>query len=250
MELLKDFSYYFDITIKFSLILVLFYIIGLMVKYLIAKFSKNSYSLFFSNAAQFIITIVGVIIAIKFTGIDSTIILAMVAIFTAGLSLSLDSSFRDFLSGTKILLFDYYTIGDYVSFDEIVNAQVLKINIFSTTLNQLPKGQVVISNSKIADGIITNHSRVKSVRYFIEFPLIKVSDRDQIRKTILQTVEEQSHIVKNETYVYHQLTTDGELFTAQVEIDDYVKRRDIASTISIAVINKLEELGLIENEKP
>ena len=81
-----------------------------LVRRILSKFT-GSYVGFAANATQLITILVGFIAAIKITNIDSTILLAMLAIVTAGISLALDQSVKDVIGGIKIILFKYYKIG-------------------------------------------------------------------------------------------------------------------------------------------
>ncbi len=214
-----------------------------LVRRILSKFT-GSYVGFAANATQLITILVGFIAAIKITNIDSTILLAMLAIVTAGISLALDQSVKDVIGGIKIILFKYYKIGEYVSFDDI-KGLVLDINLFSTSLNVQPKGLVVVANSKIVDGVITNHSRLDSVRFFLLIPVCGKHERLEMLDKINEIIESHPGTMNGESKVFHLWIDGAETYRIQLEILDYDKREAVATDISIKVTELLESDGII-----
>ena len=235
--------------IIFIVILGVFYVLSLLTKNITKQLLKRvtRYVGFFANAVQLLTILSGVIVAVKLTNLDSTILLAMLAILTAGVALSIDSSIKDVLAGCKIILFGYFKVGDYVSFDDI-KGLVLDINLFSTSLNVQPKGLVVVSNSKIVDGVVTNHSKLTSVRYYITIPVYGHHDRITIRNSILTIVNKHRDTLNGASRVFHRWDGETELYHIQIEVKEYEKREEVTSDVSIVVTEFLEGKGLLNKE--
>jgi len=237
-------STYVELTLLVVAVMTITVALSYVVKFALMRVLRNTYRSFFSNAAQLFIIVIGIVTALRLANIDSTILLAVLAIVTAGISLALDQSVKDVIGGVKIILFKYYKVGEYVSFDDI-KGLVLDINLFSTSLNVQPKGLVVVANSKIVDGIITNHSRLDSVRFFLQIPVTGKHNRNYALSRIKEIIDKHPGTLTGESRVFHLWIDGAETYRVQLEIIEYDKREEVATDISVRLTELLEELKVI-----
>lgn len=189
------------------------------------------------DTLQLTSVLVGAFIGAQVAGMDITVILAIVAIFTAGLSLAMDTSIKDAIACAKLLASRSYEVGEQITFAGITG-KVEKISLFSTTINVSQKGLVTVGNSKIADEHPINHSR-EPVEFTVRIPIAQPHNRELVAGLIRSTAEGVAGIVINSVKVTH-VWESVEVYTVHFKICDYDKRKEIVSLVSISITNELE----------
>lgn len=231
-------------TLYIAIFAIAAFIISIPVRWVLnrlpGKFSKSA-SGPLGDAFQLAAIMIGAFAGAQYSGMDVTIVLAVVAIFTAGLSLAMDTSVKDAIASVKLLLFRYYDIGDQISFDG-VTGKVVKISLFSTTINVSQKGLVTVGNSKVADVSIINHSR-EPVEFTVRIPIAQTHDRELTTGLIRATTESIAGIVIGSVKVTH-VWEAVEVYMVYFKVLDYDRRKEIVSRVSIAITNELEAAGI------
>lgn len=190
---------------------------------------------------QIILVAVGIFFGARSAGVDVTVLLAVVAILTAGLSLALDSNVKDAIASAKILSSNLYKVGESISFDAITG-KVYHLSLFSTTIHVSDRGLVTIANSKVVDGPVTNHSR-EPVEMQIRVPILSECKRSWVLSHLTGEAGKNNGVVSCK--VIHVWEPGGsEIYTIFAKVKDYDKRREIATEVSIAISDFLEESGL------
>lgn len=248
MEFLKEYQNFISTTLQTTGLFILIIGVALFIAYyakritkFLVKYVTKTYANFIGNIVQLSIAVLGIVVATKLTNIEPTILLALVAILTAGVSLALDGSVKDLIAGIKILIFNYFKVDDYVSFDNL-SGVVLELNAFSTKLNVQPQGLVIVPNSKVADGIITNHTALPNVRYYVDIPIHAEHDRRQAIRIMLNTAAQHPQVVPSKTKVFHRWN-NGERYSIQLEVTSYKNRKLIGSEVSVLVTEELLNSG-------
>jgi small-conductance mechanosensitive channel len=110
----------------------------------------------------------GLIYVLAFVGIVGTVFKQPVSTFlaTSGvlaivLGLALQNTLGDVLSGLAINIERPFGAGDWISLANDVSGQVMQVNWRATRLRTWSHDMVVIPNSVVSKGIVTNHSRPK-----------------------------------------------------------------------------------------
>lgn len=197
----------------------------------------------FGDAVQITIVLIGALIGARYAQMDVTILLAIAAILTAGVSLAMDTSIKDVIASVKLVAFDYYNIGESITVKEYTG-KVMAISLFSTTIHVSTKGLVNIANSKISESDIINHSRAP-VELTIRVPVAHTHDRTVAAALLRATVANLPGVILGTIRTIHEWQPGlCESYTIRFKVDDYDKRYEIASAVSIACSDELEKSGL------
>ena len=108
----------------------------------------------------------GLIYALAFVGIVGTVFNEPVSTFlaTSGvlaivLGLALQNTLGDVLAGLAINIERPFGAGDWISLADRVEGQVMQVNWRATRIRTRSHDLVVIPNSAVSKGVVTNHSR-------------------------------------------------------------------------------------------
>lgn len=147
--------------LKFLLTLIAFKVIAGIVAGIVRKAigrAKNTSELlrdFFVNTVRKVTFFIGLIIAIKFLGVDTTPFLAALGAAGFVIGFALQGTLSNFACGIMLLIYRPYDIGEVVTVAG-TTGKVDAMSLVSTTL-RLPDNQtVVVPNNAIWGGVITN----------------------------------------------------------------------------------------------
>jgi len=104
-----------------------------------------------------------VIAAIDRLGIDTTSFAAILAAAGLAVGLALQGSLSNFASGVMLILFKPFKVGDFVEAGGSAGS-IEEIHIFNTIMRTGDNVQIIIPNSTITDGTITNYSAKETRR--------------------------------------------------------------------------------------
>jgi small conductance mechanosensitive channel len=145
---------------------ILIYVIGRWVTKLVVKsvaklMSKSnvdeSLTKFAGNIIGTVLTIFVLIAAIEQLGVDTTSIMAIFAAAGLAVGLALKDSLSNFSSGVMLILFKPFKIGDFVNAGGS-SGVIEEIQIFNTVMRTGDNQEIIIPNSHIYGGSITNVS--------------------------------------------------------------------------------------------
>lgn len=112
---------------------------------------------FLANIAFTLMMAFVVLAAIDRLGVDTTSFAAMMAALGLAIGLALQGSLANFASGVMLILFKPFKVGDYVNAGGS-SGVVEEIHIFSTLMRTGDNVQIIIPNSQITGGTISNFS--------------------------------------------------------------------------------------------
>ncbi|MGI9290317.1 MAG: mechanosensitive ion channel family protein [Gammaproteobacteria bacterium] len=104
----------------------------------------------------FLMTVV-IIATIGALGVETTSLLAVLGAAGLAVGLALQGSLSNFASGVLIVMFRPYKVGDFIE-GAGVSGSVDEVQIFTTVLKTPDNKKIIIPNSQMMDGIITNYS--------------------------------------------------------------------------------------------
>ena len=110
---------------------------------------------FLSNMVRWVVLVFAVIAALAKFGIQTTSFIAVLGAAGFAVGLSLQGSLSNFASGVLILLFRPFKLGDVIDAAG-VKGKVVDIGILTTILNTPDNQKIIIPNSGIMGGTITN----------------------------------------------------------------------------------------------
>jgi small conductance mechanosensitive channel len=129
-------------------------------------------------------------------GVETT---SFIAVFTAlafAIGMALQGSLGNFASGVMILLFKPYKVGDLVSMQGFTGV-IEEIQIFNTFLITPENKTVIIPNTVVTSGPITNISQKGTLRVDMTFGIGYQDDIDKARSVIEGIIDAQDKILKD-----------------------------------------------------
>ena len=153
--------------IKFGYRLILFLVIFYVGKIIARSLSKLVYkgikkksgetlALFTQNIVYYTLFILTIIVALAKIGIQTSSFMAIVGAAGLAIGLALQGSLSNFAAGFLIIMFRPFKVGDVVEVAGKTGG-VESIQIFTTTLKTPDNKTIIIPNSAITGGTITNY---------------------------------------------------------------------------------------------
>ncbi len=141
---------------------------------------------FLSSILNSVLLVVVIIAALEQLGVNTTSLVAVFAAAGLAVGLALKDSLSNFSAGIMLIIFKPFKPGDYVEAAGI-GGVVEMISIFSTLLRTGDNREIIVPNSQIYSGIITNFSAREQRRIDL---IIGISYEDDIKaaKQVLQNV--------------------------------------------------------------
>ena len=112
---------------------------------------------FLCNMLNAVLLVVVIIAAIGALGVETTSLLTVVGAAGLAIGLALQGSLSNFASGVLIVMFRPYRVGDFIDAAGVAGT-VEEGQIFTTILKTPDNKQIIVPNSQIMGGIITNVS--------------------------------------------------------------------------------------------
>ncbi len=151
---------------------------------------------FSASIAHILVVVFVVIASLGQLGIQTTSLIAVLGAAGLAVGLALQGSLSNFASGVIIIALRPFKVGDFVEAGGI-SGIVEGIQIFSTSMRTGDNKSIIVPNSAITGGIITNYS-AKDTRRVDLVVSIGYSDDIPTAKAILQKlVDEDDRILKD-----------------------------------------------------
>ncbi|MEX0791741.1 MAG: mechanosensitive ion channel domain-containing protein [Pirellulaceae bacterium] len=112
---------------------------------------------FLANLAYSLMVILVVVAALNVLGVDTTSVAAMLAAAGLAVGLALQGQLSNFAAGVIMIMFRLFRVGDFIEAGGTAGI-VEEIKIFHTQLRSLDNKQLILPNSSITSGLITNYS--------------------------------------------------------------------------------------------
>lgn len=112
------------------------------------------------KALQFILIALGLGAVAQQWGIAVAPLLAGLGVFGIAVGLGAQDLFRNLISGLLIIGEKRFVPGEWIAVDGVVEGTVEKINFRSTLIRRFDRSPVYVPNSKLADAVLTNFTRM------------------------------------------------------------------------------------------
>jgi small conductance mechanosensitive channel len=132
-------------------------VVSMVRKALARSEMEDTLEKFLCNILNAVLMIVVVIATIGQLGVETTSLLAILGAAGLAIGLALQGSLSNFASGVLIVAFRPYKVGDFVDAGG-VSGTVDEVQIFTTVLNTPDNKMVIVPNSQVMSGTITNFS--------------------------------------------------------------------------------------------
>ena len=152
---------------------------------------------FLKTLTNILLKIMLVISVMGMVGIQMTSFIAVLGAAGLAVGLALQGTLQNFAGGVMILLFKPYEVGNFIETQGYMGT-VKEIQIFTTVLATPDNRKVIIPNSPIATGSITNFSAMPTRRIDFSFGIGYSDDLDKAKGILLKMAQEDGRVLKEE----------------------------------------------------
>jgi small conductance mechanosensitive channel len=128
-------------------------------------------------------------------GIKMTAFITILGAMGLAFGLALQGSLQNFAGGVLINVLKPYKIGDFIETGSIMGT-VKEISIFHTILNTPDNKRIILPNSQVSNGTITNYSSEPTRRIGLVFGVDYNTDIAKAKAVILQVITDHPKIHK------------------------------------------------------
>lgn len=178
----------------------------------ISKFTKN--------IVYYAVCVVVIVAALGQLGIQTASFVAIIGAAGLAVGLALQGSLSNFASGVLMILFRPIRVGDYVEAGGTAGT-VNEISIFNTIFKTPDNKTVIVSNSDIMGGVITNYSMESTRRVEIKVGVSYSSSIPKVKEALKVIAEEEERILKDKdiTIAVSELADSAVVFVFRVWVN-------------------------------
>ncbi|KQA16046.1 MULTISPECIES: small-conductance mechanosensitive channel MscS [Vibrio] len=151
---------------------------------------------FIHGLVRYTLFIIVLIAALSRIGVQTASVVAVIGAAGLAVGLALQGSLSNFAAGVLIVAFRPFKSGDYVEIGGVAGS-VDSIQIFQTVLKSPDNKMVVVPNSAVIGGAITNYSRHETRRVDMVIGVSYKSDLQKTKRVLRETLEKDPRILKN-----------------------------------------------------
>jgi small conductance mechanosensitive channel len=168
----------------------------LLLKALDRQKMDPTFSVYVANIAQAAILVLVIITALAQLGVPTTQFAALIAAAGLAIGLALQGNLSNFASGFLLVFFRPFKCGDYVTAGG-AEGIIEEIGIFTTTLKSLDNKKIVVPNSAVTGGNITNFTA--SSKRLVCVPCIVAGSNapDIVRASLLRAAAGNPYILSD-----------------------------------------------------
>jgi small conductance mechanosensitive channel len=168
-----------------------------LVKLLTKREVNPSLIPFLRSITNILLKVMLVISVMSMVGIQMTSFIAVLGAAGLAVGLALQGTLQNFAGGVMILLFKPYEVGHFIEAQGFMGT-VKEIQIFTTVLSTPDNRKVIIPNSPLATGAITNFSAMPTRRIDFSFGIAYDDDIDKAKEILLKMANEDQRTLKEE----------------------------------------------------
>lgn len=157
---------------------------GLLRKLFAKRNIESTVGGFVGNIAHALIMTFVVITALGQLGVDTKSFAAIIAAAGLAIGLALQGGLSNFAAGFLIIVFRPFKAGDFIS-GAGIDGKVEEVHIFSTLLNTLDNKRIIVPNSALMGGTITNYTTNPTRRVDLAVPVGHGQDLKRIHSILL-----------------------------------------------------------------
>jgi len=130
------------------------------------------------------------ILSLAHLGLDFTNIAIIAGALGVGIGFGLQTMANNFISGLIILFERNLNVGDFVELTSGLRGTIREINVRSSVINTQDNLDVLVPNSEMVSGSITNWTlNDKFYRLKVPFSVAYGSDKEQVKKAVLEAAK-------------------------------------------------------------
>ncbi|PUE67732.1 mechanosensitive ion channel family protein [Arcobacter lacus] len=199
---------------------------------------------FLENIVYYALLTVVIIAALNKLGIATTSFLAILGAAGLAIGLALKDSLGNFASGVMIVIFKPFKVGDNVIASGVTGI-VTEVTIFNTVFLTADNQKIIVPNSSITAGSITNVNANDTRRVDI---IVGISYEDNIKhakEVLANIINENSKVLKDKAVGIN--VTELADSSVNLTINVWVKSSDFASTkaeLLESIKTTFDEIGI------
>ena len=151
---------------------------------------------FIASIIDILLLVVVILAAINNLGIDTTSFIAILGAAGLAIGLALQGTFGNIGAGVILILFRPFEVGDFISAGG-ESGTVESITLFNTTLLTPDNKVILIPNSAVASGNITNFSKKETRRVDFVFGIGYYDDLKLAKATLQEIIDADPRILKD-----------------------------------------------------
>jgi small conductance mechanosensitive channel len=199
---------------------------------------------FASNLVYALLMTIVAIAAINQLGVQTTSLVAVVGAAGLAVGLALQGSLANFAAGVLIVLFRPYQAGDMIEAAG-ESGVVQEVQIFTTIINTLDNKKVIIPNSQIMGGSITNYTANELRRVDLVAGVSYEDDLDKVKAALQDVVAADKRVVADPapTIAVSEMADSSVNFVVRpwVTPDDYW---DVYFDLTEAIKKRFDQEGI------
>ncbi|MFZ5755356.1 MAG: mechanosensitive ion channel family protein [Pseudomonadota bacterium] len=150
---------------------------------------------FLQNLAGAVLLVVNILAALNALGIPTASMLAVMGAAGLAIGLALKDSLSNIASGVLMVAFRPFRVGDFVECAG-TKGKVQKISVFYTELRSIDNKLVIVPNSLVTSGVITNYTADEERRLELSIGVGYGSDIVKVRALLLETLTNHPRVLK------------------------------------------------------
>jgi MscS family membrane protein len=143
---------------------------------------------------KMIVVFIGGAVILETWGIKVAPLLAGLGLFGAAIALGAQEFFKNLIAGMSLISEKRFLAGDWILVEGVVEGTVEEIGFRSTRVRRFDRAPIYVPNSKLADAVVTNFSRMSHRRIRWSISMSTATDVKQL-KTICDGIR--SYIESN-----------------------------------------------------
>jgi small conductance mechanosensitive channel len=151
---------------------------------------------FVANMLYAVLMTLVVITALQKLGVPTTSFVAIIGAAGLASGFALRGSLANFAAGVMVIIFRPFKVGDYIEGGG-VNGTVAELQVFSTVLNTPDNRRIIVPNSALTGGVITNYSANDTRRIELTFGISYGDDMAKAKGVLRELVSKDEHILKD-----------------------------------------------------
>jgi len=151
---------------------------------------------FIGNITYGLLLVAVVLAAIDSLGVNVTSLMAIVGAAGLAVGLAMKDSLGNFAAGVMIIIFRPFKIGDYINAGGAAGS-VDEIGLFATMMHTPDNQRIIVPNSSIINGNITNVSALPTRRLDLVFGISYDDNIGQARDIIKSVIDADERVLKD-----------------------------------------------------
>ena len=152
---------------------------------------------FLKSMTNILLKVMLIISVMGMVGIQMTSFIAVLGAVGLAVGLALQGTLQNFAGGVMILLFKPYEVGHFIEAQGFMGT-VKEIQIFNTVLVSPDNRKIIIPNSPLSTGSITNFSVMPTRRIDFSFGIGYSDDIDRAKEILLKMAQKDDRVLKDE----------------------------------------------------